>query len=99
MARTVLIVHREYDPKETLFECTREDFYKYLFCNDVVPVRAETDGRIILVIYIRKEAEPLIKAILDPNRVLSVDYRKSMIASESWKIYLQLFSDYKAHRE
>ena len=98
MPRITLTRHRDRKPGEILFECTREDFFKWLFCNNVQFIDVETDGHILFVIYGRAEADEYIKTMLNPNKKLTMDYRKLMVASEAWKSLLQLLSDYKNNR-
>jgi hypothetical protein len=95
MPRTILSAQKDTCEGEKLFECTREDFFIWLFSLGIAHVRAETDGHIIFVIYLRCEVDDAIRKILDPTITLVTDYRKIIVARETWRTLLQLLSDHK----
>jgi hypothetical protein len=99
MLRTILTQVKTVQPDVKTFECTREDFFIALFALGKSFIRAETDGHIIYVVYIRSEIEGDIKKILDPCSTVYTDYRMVMVAREAWRTLLQLLADYKSHKQ
>ena len=99
MPRIILTQCREQKEGIKTFECTREDFFIWLFILDITHIRVETDGHIIYVIYIRSEVDEAIKRLLDPSIPLMSDYRKVIVARETWRTFLQLLSDYKNNKQ
>jgi hypothetical protein len=96
MARVTLQLLRKRTPGEKLFECTREDFFLWLYVLDITLLDVETDGHKLYVIYLRNEVDEAIQWMLDPTRPLMCDYRKMITAREVWRSLLQLLADYKA---
>jgi len=99
MVRITLTKNRDKNPGEVTFECTREDFHNWLFINDISHVSVETDGNLLFVIYSRIEVDKAIKQMLDPSKPLIADYRKFIVARETWRSLLQLLSDYKHNKQ
>jgi len=99
MTRVILTKNRDKNDGEITFECTREDFHNWLFINGICHILVETDGNLLFVIYSRTEVDKAIKEMLDPSKPLIADYRKFIVARETWRSLLQLLSDYKHNRQ
>lgn len=93
--RTQLVALREQSEKEIPFDCTREDFYIALFAYGITPLRVETDGHIIYVIFPKDDVIEKVRLLADPTQEILLNYRLIMNARETWRTFLQLLSDHK----